>query len=256
MTTDATSVLSGFRVRETTYRGTPLRYAVGGSGPPLVLVHGLGGAASNWLAIAPALAAERRVIVPELPGPRRHRAAAGGADGRPVRGRRPRRAGGGGRAAGSLGRALARRPRRTARRHAAAGGGHRSRARGGAGDLLRQPLGRGRALDRRARTAGPARRPPPGGVGGLRARPHGRVRLVGSRRPAGPRSRDRGSVPLRPRRAHGHGLRRAGADRNRSAAGARPRPLSLPVPLGRAGQLGAALGRHGVRPSPRARRSA
>lgn len=68
MTTDATSVLSGFRVRETTYRGTPLRYAVGGSGPPLVLVHGLGGAASNWLAIAPALAAERRVIVPELPG--------------------------------------------------------------------------------------------------------------------------------------------------------------------------------------------
>ena len=55
-------------MRETTYRGTPLRYAVGGSGPPLVLVHGLGGAASNWLALAPALAAERRVIVPELPG--------------------------------------------------------------------------------------------------------------------------------------------------------------------------------------------
>ena len=68
MPTDATSVLSGFRVREITYRETPLRYAVGGAGPPLVLVHGLGGAASNWLAIAPALAAERRVIVPELPG--------------------------------------------------------------------------------------------------------------------------------------------------------------------------------------------
>jgi pimeloyl-ACP methyl ester carboxylesterase len=66
--TDATSVLSGFRVREITFRETPLRYAVGGSGPPLVLVHGLGGAASNWLALAPALARERRVIVPELPG--------------------------------------------------------------------------------------------------------------------------------------------------------------------------------------------
>jgi pimeloyl-ACP methyl ester carboxylesterase len=33
-----------------------------------VLVHGLGGAASNWRLIAPALALERRVIVPELPG--------------------------------------------------------------------------------------------------------------------------------------------------------------------------------------------
>jgi pimeloyl-ACP methyl ester carboxylesterase len=33
-----------------------------------VLVHGLGGGASNWLALAPVLAAERRVIVPELPG--------------------------------------------------------------------------------------------------------------------------------------------------------------------------------------------
>ena len=68
MQTDATSVLSGFRVREFSYRGTPLRYAVGGSGPPVVLVHGLGGAASNWITIAPALAAEHRVIVPELPG--------------------------------------------------------------------------------------------------------------------------------------------------------------------------------------------
>ena len=68
MPTDATSVLPGFRVREIPYRRTPLRYAVGGAGPPLVLVHGLGGAAANWRALAPALAAERRVIVPELPG--------------------------------------------------------------------------------------------------------------------------------------------------------------------------------------------
>jgi pimeloyl-ACP methyl ester carboxylesterase len=33
-----------------------------------VLVHGLGGCAANWRAIAPAFAPERRVIVPELPG--------------------------------------------------------------------------------------------------------------------------------------------------------------------------------------------
>jgi pimeloyl-ACP methyl ester carboxylesterase len=33
-----------------------------------VLVHGLGGAASNWTALAPLLARSRRVLVPELPG--------------------------------------------------------------------------------------------------------------------------------------------------------------------------------------------
>lgn len=45
-----------------------LRYFVGGSGPPIVLVHGLGGMASNWRLVAPELARERRVIVPDLPG--------------------------------------------------------------------------------------------------------------------------------------------------------------------------------------------
>jgi pimeloyl-ACP methyl ester carboxylesterase len=45
-----------------------LRYFVGGSGPPIVLVHGLGGMASNWRLVAPELAADMRVIVPELPG--------------------------------------------------------------------------------------------------------------------------------------------------------------------------------------------
>src|SRR5437660_135419 len=33
-----------------------------------MLVHGLGGAAANWLALAPLLLPRRRVIVPELPG--------------------------------------------------------------------------------------------------------------------------------------------------------------------------------------------
>jgi pimeloyl-ACP methyl ester carboxylesterase len=44
------------------------RYFVGGQGPPIVLVHGLGGMASNWRLVAPELARERRVIVPDLPG--------------------------------------------------------------------------------------------------------------------------------------------------------------------------------------------
>src|SRR2546430_5686551 len=44
-----------------------LRYFVAGAGPPIVLLHGLGGMASNWRLVAPSLAASRRVIVPELP---------------------------------------------------------------------------------------------------------------------------------------------------------------------------------------------
>jgi pimeloyl-ACP methyl ester carboxylesterase len=45
-----------------------LRYLAAGEGERLVLVHGLGGAASNWLALAPLLLPGRRVLVPELPG--------------------------------------------------------------------------------------------------------------------------------------------------------------------------------------------
>jgi pimeloyl-ACP methyl ester carboxylesterase len=54
--------------RDVTVDGTRIRYRVGGSGPPLVLVHGLGGWAENWRRVAPELAAERRLIVPDLPG--------------------------------------------------------------------------------------------------------------------------------------------------------------------------------------------
>ena len=45
-----------------------LSYYVGGEGPPLVLVHGMGGAASNWLDLARLLRHSYRLIVPELPG--------------------------------------------------------------------------------------------------------------------------------------------------------------------------------------------
>jgi pimeloyl-ACP methyl ester carboxylesterase len=68
VTTVSKPDLPGFEERRIRYRATGVRYLVGGSGPPVVLVHGLGGFAGNWQAIAPALAAERRVIVPELPG--------------------------------------------------------------------------------------------------------------------------------------------------------------------------------------------
>jgi pimeloyl-ACP methyl ester carboxylesterase len=64
MRTESKRTWSSFEER----RLNGLRYFVGGAGPPIVLVHGLGGMASNWRLVAPDLARERRVIVPELPG--------------------------------------------------------------------------------------------------------------------------------------------------------------------------------------------
>jgi pimeloyl-ACP methyl ester carboxylesterase len=64
MRTESKRTWSSFEER----RLNGLRYFVGGSGPPIVLVHGLGGMASNWRLVAPELAGDRRVIVPELPG--------------------------------------------------------------------------------------------------------------------------------------------------------------------------------------------
>jgi pimeloyl-ACP methyl ester carboxylesterase len=59
---------SGFEARVEPVRGVPMRWRVGGSGPPLVLVHGLGGVGANWSEMASALSARWRVLVPDLPG--------------------------------------------------------------------------------------------------------------------------------------------------------------------------------------------
>jgi 3-oxoadipate enol-lactonase len=66
--TDAKSELPGLEARHALVHGVRLRYLVGGDGEPLVLVHGLGGAAANWLALVPLLLPRRRLLVPELPG--------------------------------------------------------------------------------------------------------------------------------------------------------------------------------------------
>ena len=68
MVTEAKAELPGFEERFAEARGCRLRYLVAGAGEPLLLVHGLGGAAANWVALAPLLLPGRRVLVPELPG--------------------------------------------------------------------------------------------------------------------------------------------------------------------------------------------
>jgi pimeloyl-ACP methyl ester carboxylesterase len=62
------SFLPGFTARYSDVRGTRLRSFEAGSGPVVALVHGFGGAASNWTLVAPRLARRCRVLVPELPG--------------------------------------------------------------------------------------------------------------------------------------------------------------------------------------------
>jgi pimeloyl-ACP methyl ester carboxylesterase len=61
-------LLQGFESHVAEIRGIRTRYWVGGTGPPLVLVHGLAGAAYNFTDLAPLLARRRRVLIPDLPG--------------------------------------------------------------------------------------------------------------------------------------------------------------------------------------------
>lgn len=65
--TDATDLLPGLEERFFHYRGARIRAFVGGEGPPLLLVHGYGGAAWNFTEMAPLLAG-RRLLIPDLPG--------------------------------------------------------------------------------------------------------------------------------------------------------------------------------------------
>jgi pimeloyl-ACP methyl ester carboxylesterase len=64
----AAMLLRGLRPHVAEIEGVRTRYWLGGEGPPLVLVHGLGGAAYNFTHLAPLLARRRRVLVLDLPG--------------------------------------------------------------------------------------------------------------------------------------------------------------------------------------------
>jgi 3-oxoadipate enol-lactonase len=65
--TDATDLLQGLEPRFHEHRGARIRVFEGGQGPPLLLIHGFGGAAWNFEPLAPFLSG-RRLIVPDLPG--------------------------------------------------------------------------------------------------------------------------------------------------------------------------------------------
>jgi pimeloyl-ACP methyl ester carboxylesterase len=65
---EATLVRAGFESRVAKAGGVRTRYFIGGEGPPLVVVHGLGGAAVNFAELGPLLARRRRVLIPDLPG--------------------------------------------------------------------------------------------------------------------------------------------------------------------------------------------
>ncbi len=59
---------SGLDALDVTVDGRHVRAFVGGEGPPVALVHGLGGGAANWVDVVPALVPDHRVVVPDLPG--------------------------------------------------------------------------------------------------------------------------------------------------------------------------------------------
>lgn len=63
-------LLAGLPVTERTMElaGIPTAVLEGGSGPPLVLLHGPCGNATHWMDVLPDLVGRYRVVVPDLPG--------------------------------------------------------------------------------------------------------------------------------------------------------------------------------------------
>jgi pimeloyl-ACP methyl ester carboxylesterase len=65
--TFAIDLLPGHEERFVAWRGTRLKVYSAGTGPPLLLVHGYGGAAWNFAELV-GLLPERRLVIPDLPG--------------------------------------------------------------------------------------------------------------------------------------------------------------------------------------------
>lgn len=58
----------GFRHETTTVNSTEIAYSTGGSGPPLLLLHGFPQTRALWARVAPALAKTHTVVCPDLRG--------------------------------------------------------------------------------------------------------------------------------------------------------------------------------------------
>ncbi len=61
-------MFEGFSLRRITTSGAEINFRAGGSGPPLLLLHGYPQTHAMWHAVAPALAADFTVVCPDLRG--------------------------------------------------------------------------------------------------------------------------------------------------------------------------------------------
>ena len=61
-------ILEGFEARDIDTGEATIRARVAGDGPPLLLLHGYPQTGAMWHAVAPALAGDRTVVVPDLRG--------------------------------------------------------------------------------------------------------------------------------------------------------------------------------------------
>lgn len=73
-----TGLFEGFDEETVTLGDTDIFARIGGSGPPVLLVHGYPQTSAMWHRLAPVLAEDYRVIVPDMPGYGRSSVPAGG----------------------------------------------------------------------------------------------------------------------------------------------------------------------------------
>lgn len=69
--------MSGFESRTVTLHGRPVSYLKAGSGPLLLLIHGIAGTMENWQEVIEPLAQRHTVVAPSLPGHGRSAPGAG-----------------------------------------------------------------------------------------------------------------------------------------------------------------------------------
>lgn len=64
----AMTVASDFKLQEVTLHGHRVAYRLAGSGPPIILIHGITSSSETWASVAPALAQRYTVLAPDLLG--------------------------------------------------------------------------------------------------------------------------------------------------------------------------------------------